>query len=106
MNGRVRTPAGKREEILDEFGRSGLSGVRFAELAGIKYSTLASWLRRGRLATAKPVKEVRFLEAMVEKASANPGGLEVELPGDVRLRIAEAGQIPLAVQLIRSLAPC
>ena len=58
--GRVRTPAAKRDEILDEFEGSGLSGVRFAALAGIKYSTLASWLQRGRLATAKPAKEMRF----------------------------------------------
>ncbi len=102
--GRVRTPAAKREEILDEFGRSGLSGVRFAELAGIKYSTLASWLRRGRLAAAEadPVKPVRFLEAMVEKAAASSAALEVELPGGVRLRIGDAGQIPLAVQPIRA----
>ena len=104
--GRVRTPAAKREEILGEFGRSGLSGARFAELAGIRYSTLASWLRRGRPATARPSKEVRFLEAVVEKAAASPAALEVELPGGVRLRIAGAGQVPLAVQLIRGLAPC
>lgn len=107
--GRVRTPAAKREEILGEFERSGLSGVRFAELAGIRYSTLASWLRRGRLAAAAAAdsaRPVRFLEAMVEKVAANPGGLEVDLPGGARLRIAETGQIPLAVQLIRSLASC
>jgi hypothetical protein len=106
--GRVRTPAAKREEILGEFYRSGLSGVRFAELAGIRYSTLASWLRRGRLAAAvaDPVKPVRFLEAMVEKATAPSAALEVELSGGVRLRIADVGQIPLAVQLIRSLGPC
>jgi hypothetical protein len=105
--GRVRTPAAKREEILGEFGRSGLSGVRFAALTGIRYSTLAGWLRRGRLtAAADSGKPVRFFEAVVEKAAANPGGLEVDLPGGVRLRISDAGQIPLAAQLIRSLGPC
>ena len=106
--GRVRTPAAKREEILGEFERSGLSGVRFAELAGIRYSTLASWLRRGRLAAAAAdsAKPVRFLEAMVEKEAACSVPLEVELPGGVRLRIVDTGQVPLAVQLIRSLASC
>ena len=100
--GRVRTPAAKREEILGEFGRSGLSGARFAELAGIRYSTLASWLRRGRLAAAAAdtAKPVRFLEAMVEKAAASPAALEIELPGGARLRITDAGQ------LIRGLASC
>ena len=49
---------------------------------------------------------MRFLEAMMEKATASQAALEVDLPGGVRLRIADAGQIPLAVQLIRSLASC
>jgi hypothetical protein len=34
--GRVRTPAGKREAILDEFERSGMSGPAFAEHVGVK----------------------------------------------------------------------
>jgi hypothetical protein len=32
--GRVRTPAARREQLLDEFERSGTSGQRFAELVG------------------------------------------------------------------------
>ena len=42
--GRVRTPRERREHLLDEFERSGLSGQKFAVLAGIKYRHL----RRGR----------------------------------------------------------
>jgi hypothetical protein len=38
--GRVRTPAVRRESLLDEFERSGLSGQKFAALVGIKYPTL------------------------------------------------------------------
>ena len=33
--GRIKTPAARREQLLDEFERSGLSGCKFAELAGI-----------------------------------------------------------------------
>ena len=40
---RVRTPASRRRELLEEFDRSGLSGAKFAALAGIKYSTFATW---------------------------------------------------------------
>jgi len=40
---RVRTPAARRESLLDEFERSGLSGAKFTALAGIKYSTFATW---------------------------------------------------------------
>jgi DNA-binding transcriptional regulator YiaG len=112
--GRVRTPRAKREEILDEFEGSGVSGAEFAELVGIKYPTLASWIQRrrrergtyGRKAPVKPAQKVRFLEAVVAKADPSSTALEVEVPGGARLRITEAGQVPLAVQLIRSLASC
>ena len=35
--GRLRTPAQRREQLLDEFERSGLNGAKFAALSGIKY---------------------------------------------------------------------
>jgi hypothetical protein len=41
--GRVKTPKERREQVLDEFERSGLSGKKFAALVGIKYPTLATW---------------------------------------------------------------
>jgi hypothetical protein len=44
--GRVRTSKEQRRVILDEFGRSGLSAVRFAKQTGLKHSTLAGWLQR------------------------------------------------------------
>ena len=46
--GRVRTPEERREQLLDEFERSGLSGQKFAALAGIKYSTFATWAQKRR----------------------------------------------------------
>jgi len=41
--GRVCTPRQKREELLAEFERSGLSGAKFAALAGVRYTTFAGW---------------------------------------------------------------
>jgi hypothetical protein len=46
--GRVLVPKERREALLDEFERSGLSGVKFAQLAGIKYPTFASWVTKRR----------------------------------------------------------
>ena len=37
--GRVKTPAVWRERLLDEFEKSGLSGQKFAEFAGLRYQT-------------------------------------------------------------------
>jgi hypothetical protein len=44
--GRVRLPRARREELLDEYERNGISGVQFAAYVGIKYSTLASWIQK------------------------------------------------------------
>jgi len=43
--GRVFTPPARREQLLEEFERSGLSGAKFAALAGIKYPTFVSVTR-------------------------------------------------------------
>src|SRR5580698_7295143 len=71
--GRVKTPKERREALLDEFERSGLPGLKFAELAGIKYQTFATWIQKrrrkrgdystGKVQTAR--KQVRWLEAVV-----------------------------------------
>jgi len=49
--GRVKTGAGQHEKVLDEFERSGLCGTKFAAVAGIKYQTFASWVKKCRRAT-------------------------------------------------------
>ena len=102
--GRVRTPCAKRDEILDAFERSGVSGVEFARMAGIKYPTLASWIqKRGR---TKATPQVRFLEAEVPRTLPAIPPLDLELPGGVRLQLMNPAQIPLVAQLLRSLGPC
>ena len=39
--GRVLVTPERRESLLAEYDRSGMSGVKFAQYVGIKYSTLA-----------------------------------------------------------------
>ena len=46
--GRVQTPPARRESLLDEFERSGLSGKKFAALIGVKYQTFANWAQKRR----------------------------------------------------------
>jgi len=46
--GRVQTPVKRREALLDEFERSGLSGKKFALLVGIKHQTFAAWVTKRR----------------------------------------------------------
>jgi hypothetical protein len=44
--GRVHTPNAPQDSLLDEFERSGLSGPKFAQLAGVSYQTFATWRQR------------------------------------------------------------
>jgi hypothetical protein len=116
--GRVKTPKARREQLLDEFERSGLPGLKFAELAGIKYQTFATWAQRRRrqrgdyaAGKVKPTKpSVQWLEAVVAAQSPDRksgSGLILHLPGGVRLEVADEKQAVLAAVLIRLLArPC
>lgn len=44
--GRVRLPRARREELLNDYERRGISGVQFVAYIGVKYSTLASWIQK------------------------------------------------------------
>jgi transposase-like protein len=117
--GRVQTPAARREELVDEFERSGLSGKKFAALVGIKYSTFANWVQQRRRKRGDPVagkvpvprNKVRWLEAVVERGQ-NPGAqsqpaLVLALPGGARIEIGDLKQVALAAALVRELqGPC
>ena len=117
--GRVRTPAERREHLLDEYERSGMSGLQFAEFVGIKYQTFATWAqqRRRRLKTAassKPpvqadaAKQVRWMEAVLEQAQSptesNESALVVHLPGGARVEVGDLKQVALVAALVRALA--
>jgi hypothetical protein len=114
--GRVRTPLARRQAVLDEFARSGLSGARFAALHGINYQTFAGWRRKaggvdGRAAaggadgnsqdTAPGPGVLTWLEAV---SGHGQHGLAIELPGGARLQVADAAQAGLAAHLLRALA--
>lgn len=115
--GRVRVPRERREALLDEFEKSGASGVKFARLAGIKYPTFANWRQQRRKARTTPGAAgaeqavargagVRLLEAVVEggergaRERAGMEGLRIELPGGGRLLIDSPVQLPMAAELL------
>lgn len=110
--GRVQTPAARREQLLDEFERSGLSGKKFAALVGIKYPTLATWASKRRRARGMAPEVGRtegltLLEAVVEEKGGDKEALVLELPGGARMEIKNAGQAALAGTMLRTLGkPC
>ena len=80
--GRVLVSRERRESWLEEYDRSGMSAVKFAQYVGNKYSTLAYWLQSRRRhrqrekllvkagADTEPGKSNGgWIEAVVENAS-------------------------------------
>jgi hypothetical protein len=114
--GRVFTPPARREQLLDEFERSGLSGTKFAALVGLKYPTFAAWAQARRQqrgadphakAPKNPEASVRWLEAVLDQAQGQTAGaataLRVRLPGGAQLEISQVAQVPLAAALLAAL---
>ena len=110
--GRVRTPADRREVLLDEFERSSLPATKFSQLIGVRYQTFATWVqkrRQSRSALPEPGVPMRFAEAVLEAdvPQKPPVVLRVMLPGDAAMELSRHEQMPLAAALIKALAaPC
>ena len=110
--GRIKTPRERREQLLDEFERSGLTGQKFAAVVGVKYQTFATWAQerrraRGTYPVVKGPKRLRWVEAVVESGDGEAKPLVLELPGGARMEIKDVGQAALAGALLRTLAkPC
>ncbi len=117
---RVRSSPAQRLEAIAQFECSGLSGPEFCQVAGIKYQTFVSWRKEARRKEASPAgglqpvvalpasDAIRLTEVVLQASppvrGQAPAGLHVHLPGGAHLVIADAAQVPLAVQLIQALA--
>lgn len=106
-------PRARREELLDEFEKSGLSGPDFARTVGLKYQTFAFWRQQrqrrkpalaGKSSPDQPAT-VEWLETVIDKAkSAGPmsaSALIVRLPSGAVIELAHASQASVAAALLR-----
>ena len=106
----------RREMLLAEFDRSGVSAARFAEMTGIKYQTFAGWLQERRRRAAAPAAEGRRPEAVTWIEAAPPAALrepqteraskplKVHLPGGAWMEVAGPEQVRAAALLLRGLS--
>ncbi|MBM3846787.1 MAG: hypothetical protein FJ405_10960 [Verrucomicrobia bacterium] len=98
MNDSTRIPrrgpkaAARRERMVAQFKRSGLSAYAFARQHALPYTTLIQWLKRSSPAP----QDISFTE--VELSPPSPEPLTLELGSHARLRLICSSQIPLAVQ--------
>ena len=106
--GRVRTPRARREALLEEFEKSGVSAKKFAALVGVNYQTFALWVqarRKMRGQQAPAAGPVRLWEAVVEggrcadREPLGAPGLWIDLPGGSRMRIESPVQLQMAAEL-------
>jgi hypothetical protein len=115
--GRVLVSRERRESLLAEYDRSGMSGVRFAQYLGIKYTTLAHWIRSRRrqrqreklLLKAGADAEAgrsngRWIEAVVDKngsAARGPSGaLRIYFAAGAYCQISNTAEVALAAELL------
>jgi len=103
--GRVQTPVQRQVELVREFERSGLSGPRFAELAGVRYQTFATWRRKhGVQSPAREQRKPVFLEVTAARTATAAAALEIALPGGARVTLRDAQHVPLLAALLKALA--
>jgi transposase-like protein len=108
--GRVQMPPGKREALLAEYERSGMTGAQFARFVGVRYSTLMYWLQKrrreagqGEQAASSRKDHPRWLEARVEGEVPKSENLVVEMGGGVRMLVGSRRQAGLAGEVLRAM---
>jgi transposase-like protein len=108
--GRVRTPPEKREAMLAEYERSGMTGAQFARFVGVRYSTLMYWLQKRRKNAGQGEERAslrkdhpRWLEARVEGEVPKSENVVVELGDGVRMLVGSRTQAELPGEVLRAL---
>lgn len=104
--GRIRFPARMREQLLDEYERTGMSGAEFAAYYDIKYPTFATWRqrrKREREKTTEAEASCTLIEVAVADASETQG-VEIKLPGGASIRIANPAEAQLAAEILKGLS--
>ena len=107
-SGRPRYSPAYREEVLDAYESSGMSGPAFARHCGLKYPTFAGWVarrRRGKEGGA-PVRARSSRGFLLAEFSDGLAGapLRITFPGGAAAELGSPSQAALLAALIRALA--
>lgn len=100
--GRVSWPRQRREQLLEEYAKSGMSQAAFARRVGVRYPTFAHWVqerRRGGLAPTAGTAP-RFVEVGVRATPPSSPELSVTLPGGLVARGADATALATLVRAL------
>lgn len=111
--GRLRYTPEQKMTMVDAYRCSGLSAPRFAAHHGVNYQTLVSWIKKGKTQNADDTPRaihsalLSLVPAEIEHSNVIgvERGMEVHLPGGMKLVLSSPGQVTLAAALIRELNP-
>ncbi len=106
--GRVIVTPERREQLLDEFERGGMSGASFAKHYGLRYSTFAYWRQRRRKAGrrsagARSAMPFVFVESGQPEIRSEGNGVRIELGTGAVMTLHGTEDVPLAAALIAAL---
>jgi len=123
--GRVTVPKAKREEMLDAFEASSMSGAAFARNHGIPAMTFASWIQKRRKArgdynneqtrrklrmgkgskkkSSPKSQSMNLIEVEVSPPPASISPLIVNLSNGAKVEVSDPSQIPLLKALMDEL---
>jgi len=100
--GRLRLSSDHKIALLDSFEQSGMSGIQFAKLHGLKYPTFISWVRKRKdqseISNCGPFVEVEFTQC-----SASNTPLCIALPNGAKIEVHSHSQVSLAADLLNKL---
>jgi transposase-like protein len=111
--GRVRYSNEFRREVLAGYSTSSMSAAAFARHCGVRYSTLAAWVRKDRPPAPPPAEAgtcpgPRFLVATLgagdEPVGGRPAPLELEVAPGMVARVRDAAGVALLAELARQLS--
>ena len=100
--GRVNWPRERREQLLEEYAKSGMSQAAFARRAGVRYPTFAHWVQERRRRGLAPAAGAapRFVEVGVRATPSSSQELSVTLPGGLVARGADANALATLVRAL------
>jgi len=106
--GRLRYAAEHKQALIEAYQASGLSGPKFAELHGVPYQTLISWLKKRRAVSAGHPVLASLVPAELEGEQchhASDPPLQILLAGGMKIVIHAPSQVATAAMLLRELQP-
>ena len=93
----VRRTAAQRQEVVEQFGRSGLSQAEFRRREGLHPVTLSRWLR-------EPRRPMAFAQVVLSAEATRE--IEVRLPNGVVVHVTDAAPVEDLAAWIRRVAGC